>query len=289
MIVLFFLIKTNKMNISIKTTIALFTFLVSNQFVSGQCASAANIFTFTYNNATYEVVKENKIWVNAAACAVERGGLLVEINDAAEQNAVFTEVNMNAAITVNNTIAPDGGGGAYVWIGGNDIAIEGNWVWDGNNDNTSTQFWQGTSTGTAVGGLYNNWGNEPDDFGGQDALGLSLNGWPLGVAGEWNDVDHTNTLYFVIEIPSTVGVNNVDAKAGIKLFPNPANNYLTIESASFVLSKIVIINAVGETVKTVEAKNTTSQKVDISELSTGVYHIMINGKNGESIMKQFIK
>jgi hypothetical protein len=36
----------------------------------------------------------------------------------------------------------------------------------------------GALSGNPVGGLYNNWGNEPDDFGGgQDALGLSLNGW----------------------------------------------------------------------------------------------------------------
>ena len=38
----------------------------------------------------------------------------------------------------------------------------------------------GALSGNPVGGLYNNWGNEPDDFGGgQDALGLSLNGMAL--------------------------------------------------------------------------------------------------------------
>tara|TARA_B100000809_G_C15140402_1_gene532953 strand:+ start:7080 stop:7778 length:699 start_codon:yes stop_codon:yes gene_type:complete len=227
---------------SVKIVLSFLVLGMCNQIVKAQCASAANICSFVYNGKTYDVVKENKTWVNAAACAVERGGILTEINDIAEQNALFTEVNTNAGITVSNTVAPDGGGGSYVWIGGNDITAEGNWVWDGNNDNTSAQFWQGTSTGNPVGGLYNNWGDEPDDFGGQDALGMSLNGWPLGVVGEWNDVNHTNTLYFIIEKPLNVGVGDINNVNGVKLFPNPVNNFLTVESGSFILSEILIIN-----------------------------------------------
>lgn len=167
----------------------------------GQCASPANIYAFNYNGKTYEIVKENKTWANAAACAVSKGGALAEINDAAENAALFTELTTNAGIVVSSTIAPDGGGGSYVWLGGNDLLVEGNWIWDGDNMNGGPQFWMGTANGNPVGGLYNNWGNEPDNFNGQDALGLSLNGWPLGVASEWNDVDHLNTLYFVIEHP----------------------------------------------------------------------------------------
>lgn len=274
---------------SVKVLMSFLILVMSNQIVKAQCASAANIFTFTYNNATYEVVKENKTWIDAAACAVERGGVLVEINDVAEQNAIFTEVNTNAGITVNNTVAPDGGGGAYVWIGGNDLATEGDWAWDGDNDSIGSQFWQGTSTGSAVGGLYNNWGNEPDDFNGQDALGMSLNGWPLGVAGEWNDVDHTNTLYFVIKMPSTLNINEVGSKAEIKLYPNPAKNILTIEKGDFSISEIVITNALGQTIKVIKTKNANSKKIDISSLSNGIYNIKIITDKNEAFTKQFIK
>lgn len=172
----------------------------------GQCANNANIYTFSYNGQMYEVVKEEKNWVDAAACAVERGGILAEIDDANENSALFTEVTTNAGITNSNTVAPDGGGGAYLWLGANDIATEGTWIWDGNNDGTGAQFWQGTASGSPVGGLYSNWGNEPDNYTNQDALGLSLNGWPLGVAGEWNDVKDINTLYFIIEYTSNVGL-----------------------------------------------------------------------------------
>ena len=172
------------------------------------CANSANIYSFTYGGKSYEVIRENKNWKDASACAVSRGGALVEINDAAEQTEIFTQLSDNANIDLHNTVAPDGGGGSYVWLGGNDLSREGEWVWDGNNDNNSTQFWQGTSTGNAVAGLYNNWGTEPDDWNGQDGLALALTQWPVvggdrGSAGQWNDVAHTNTLYYVIEYPIT--------------------------------------------------------------------------------------
>lgn len=158
------------------------------------------IRSFSFNGQDYEIVLSNMSWVNAAAFAVSRGGFLAEINGADEQDAVFGALT-EASISIENTVAPDGGGASYVWIGGNDLATEGEWLWDGNNDNIGTQFWMGLSDGTAVGSLYNNWGNEPDDFGsGQDGLGIALTDWPLGVAGQWNDIDHTNELYFVIEL-----------------------------------------------------------------------------------------
>jgi len=169
------------------------------------CVNSDNIYSFTYDGKNYDIIRENKTWLEAADCAVERGGFLAEINDAEENVALFNELTNNASIVNDNTTAADGGGASYVWIGGNDITIEGNWIWDGNNDGTTTQFWQGTASGTVIGGHYNNWGNEPDDFGdGQDGLGLSLTEWPLangslGKAGQWNDVSDTNTLYFVVE------------------------------------------------------------------------------------------
>ncbi len=171
-----------------------------------------NISSFTHDGRRYEIVQEGKSWKDAAAFAVARGGYLVEINNQQEQDAVFQALN-NANINANNTVAPDGGGGAYVWLGGNDIATEGDWIWNGDDQGAGTSFWNGPTTGNVVNNAYVNWGrptngapnpngpfDEPDNFNGsQDALGLSLNGWPLGFAGQWNDVNEGNTLFFVIE------------------------------------------------------------------------------------------
>jgi len=159
----------------------------------------SSIVPFTYDGKNYEIIKSRKSWISAAEFAVSRGGYLVEINDASEQSSVYSKL-LNASIDESETVAPDGGNASYVWIGGNDLNSEGAWIWDGDNNQVGIQFWQGNQSGSSVDDLYNNWGNEPDNFApGQDALGLALTDWPLGTAREWNDLNENNGLYFVIE------------------------------------------------------------------------------------------
>ena len=253
-----------------------------------QCVadSTANVVAFTYDGKVYEIVKETKNWSDAAACAVERGGILIEIDDQAEQDTVFSAINASS-ITASNTVAPDGGGASYLWIGGNDIATEGVWVWDGNNNGTSVQFWQGTSSGSPTGGLFNNWGNEPDDFNGQDALGLAFTDWPLGVAGQWNDVDQTNSLYFIIEHPANS--NNIEEKTISKftVFPNPTSEELTIELPGIfdiqTEHKIYIYDNFGKLVETVQIIGEI-MKVNTSIYANGEYHVFVN----KTFVKDFI-
>ncbi len=276
--------------IKLKMLIMIANFLICSYSVLGQCADTSNIYSFVHDGNIYEVIKENKAWVDAAACAVERGGILAEINDTSEQNAIFTELNSNAGINVNNTVAPDGGGGSYVWIGGNDLSVEGNWVWDGNNDNNGTHFWMGTSIGNPIGGLYNNWGNEPDDFQGQDALGLSLNGWPFGVAGQWNDVDHINTLYFIVEHSTVLEIEDSDISNKVSMYPNPVIDFLTIKLDGIDLQSITILNSYGQELRIIPVEsNLASKTIDLSNLNNGIYFIKISSQNGKPTINKIIK
>lgn len=154
---------------------------------------------FTHKNKKYAIILDNKTWEEAATFAVSKKAYLVHINSQEEQDAVYNAI-VAASITPSKTVAPDGGGASYLWLGGNDIAEEGKWIWDGNNDGKGTHFWQGKKDGTAVNGSYENWGKEPDDYGtGQDALGIAITDWPLGKKSQWNDIKKSNKLYFVIE------------------------------------------------------------------------------------------
>jgi len=119
-----------------------------------QCAAANNVYSFTHNNKTYEVIRENKTWAEAAACAASRGGYLAEINNAAEQQAIFESVSA-ANIDPGETIAADGFG-SYVWLGGNDLSTEGLWALNGDNDDQALFFWQGDASGAPVNNRYNN-------------------------------------------------------------------------------------------------------------------------------------
>ena len=97
----------------------------------------------------YEIIKVGATWTGAAEIAVSRNGKLVEIESVEEQNAIFSALG-SAGLNASDTVAADGGGGAYLWIGGNDIAVEGSWVWDGDNDLSTESFWSGTYEGTAT-------------------------------------------------------------------------------------------------------------------------------------------
>jgi hypothetical protein len=168
---------------------------------------------FSHDGHSYLIVKELKTWVDAASDAKSRGGYLVEIDNQAEQDAVYLAITKSGVAT-NYVAIPDGGGAAYLWLGGSDRYGEGSWLWNGaNQSGTFPLFWLGDETGSAVGGAFVNWGgkstgtcNEPDNFTdssvspkGQSAAAIAISNWPYGKAGEWNDIAETNKLYYVVE------------------------------------------------------------------------------------------
>ncbi len=284
-----------------KKTILFILCVSFSHLLSAQCADTANIYTFSYGGHTYEVVKEMKNWATAAACAVERGGYLVEINDQLENDAVYSGITTGAGVSTTYTTVGDGGGIAYVWIGASDISTEGTWIWDGDGNGSGTNFWTGEGSagaggGSAVGGLYNNWGgsgsgtpNEPDDYGNnQDAGAIALNGWPggtgsLGIAEEWNDIAATNSLYFVIEIVNADISKNINENS-FKLYPNPAENTVTIETDGE--SHICIYTVSGEIVY----ENTIfeTQSISIENYDSGVYFVKETKASNISVQKLIV-
>jgi len=109
------------------TVFILSALLFGTAVLAQPCANQGNIYSFSHNGKNYEVVKEMKTWENSSVCAVERGGYLVEINDEAEQAAVFDAIINGAVVSPTYTASPYGGGIAYVWIGTTDRQTEGTW------------------------------------------------------------------------------------------------------------------------------------------------------------------
>ncbi len=181
-------------------------------------------FRFTFDGHTYDVITSGLTWADASTAAQNKSingnpGYLARIDSEQENDEIFSQLLNNIdSSDFANSLAPDGGGASYVWIGANDIQTEGQWVWVDNG----AQFWQGDNTGSAVDALYNNWGIEPDDFNGQDAAGIALTDWPFGVAGQWNDVDTDNTLYYIIEYATDVNFGINAAISDAWFFPDTA-------------------------------------------------------------------
>ena len=162
---------------------------------------------FKFGGHTYKIITSPASWEDASATASEMSlagqqGYLARVNSSRE-NAAILEAVM-AHLTEEQlavSLAEDGSETPFIWLGGSDKAQEGRWVWSDNGD----QFWEGDFNGKPVGGLYTNWGVQPDSASGdEDALAMGLGDWPepfydLGAAGQWNDLDGNTTLAYVVE------------------------------------------------------------------------------------------
>lgn len=152
---------------------SLFKFLVmilaavwsANGAISPQIVNPANGHRYA--------LLERSTWLNAEQGAILQGGHLVTINDLAEQNWVF------------QTFGRYGGQSRLLWIGLNDFAKEGAYVWSSgqtasfrrwapgepNNAQAGEDFVAMYYPGHSSGGMWNDWGNVDSD-----PIGLPFHG-----------------------------------------------------------------------------------------------------------------
>lgn len=277
--------------------------LLGTTTTKGQTVSQNNIHSFEHQGKRYQIITEMKTWIEATEYATNQGGYLAEINNQEEQDAIYNALQNNIPdFSINPPIAQDGGGASYAWIGGNDIQQEGSWVWNGNNNENKTPFWQGGKRGDAIDNQYSNWGttygeqNEPDNYlNNQDGVAIALNNWPQGIgswplgnAGQWNDLAITNKLYFVIEYPITT-INHKLSNNSIILYPNPTRNYVTIQNTKKDWQKITIYTITGETLLTQKTKEEETIKINLSNYPKGIYIIECINNKGEIKKNKIIK
>lgn len=175
-------------------------------------AGAAADLIFEYDGHTYKLIESVATWQQASNVAGrmtlgDQSGYLARIDSAEENKAIFEVVSERLSAEQRTSTTPnDGSETPFIWLGGSDATSEGDWRWANNDE----PFWSGDFNGSPVAGRYHNWGVQPDDTTGlEDALALGLGDWPapfydLGSAGQWNDLDPANTLFYVIEFDTTV-------------------------------------------------------------------------------------
>jgi hypothetical protein len=86
--------------------------------------------------------------------------------------------------------------------------------------------------------------------------------------------------------PYASGIENNDPANGIKIYPNPAGNSVTIESPA--PGQVVLYSADGRPVKTHTMKQLT-ETIDLTGISRGIYFVRFTGKNGTATTLKLVK
>jgi hypothetical protein len=84
-------------------------------------------------------------------------------------------------------------------------------------------------------------------------------------------------------MPVNVLEHNAD---DIRLFPNPANEWLRLEGVA-ISDFIELIDVTGRRINTLSGQ--TSYQLDVSQLAEGVYFIRVLTQNGEYSKKVVVK
>lgn len=100
---------------------------------------------------------------------------------------------------------------------------------------------------------------------------------------------NTSACTFNLTISGTVGID--DLKMGsVQMYPNPTSDIITLENPQQIsLENMSIYDLRGRLIKTVDIRNMGMEKsVDVSDMSSSIYFVIIKGKDGQ-ITKKLIK
>jgi hypothetical protein len=101
--------------------------------------------------------------------------------------------------------------------------------------------------------------------------------------------DFVLDMKYIFYYSDITGINEVTDNYNVSIYPNPANDYLMINTTTNENLKIEIYTIRGQSVISTECINNASQmRIDISQLPSGMYFIRI-ANNQNNITKKFVK
>ena len=95
-------------------------------------------------------------------------------------------------------------------------------------------------------------------------------------------------LDVVIGTPTTTGIANIRDN-GVKVFPNPASDQLSISSDQGRVTNVMLINMLGQTVIDYDGAGADTLNIDISDLPVGIYVYRITTEDNKTVEGKVVK
>lgn len=111
------------------------------------------------------------------------------------------------------------------------------------------------------------------------------------LSGGWSQYDYYVSDHRPVAIklqPDYNSVDELDNKLFIKIFPNPTNGQLTIESKN--IKSIVLFDIAGKILMTENWSQTSNvRNINISNVNTGIYFLKVSTDNGSLVRKLILE
>ena len=110
-----------------------------------------------------------------------------------------------------------------------------------------------------------------------DLSGNAIDTFDLGISVESIAIDYR----------TTVNINENISENSISIYPNPANDFVTVTSLKFQVSSCFIVDVYGKTIKQFEVLN-SEFRINLEDLPSGIYFLRLSTENG-IITKKLVK
>jgi hypothetical protein len=138
-----------------------------------------------------------------------------------------------------------------------------------------------------------------DDTEGQDFYGWSISKYEneliVGSPREDHDVNGDDEIgdagsAYIFNDPSLLGLADYEGNTNeIRLYPNPAQSNLTIESHSKTIANLKVYSISGALLQEVNNVNANTYSMNISQYNNGVYFVTIRFEDGSASNQKIIR
>lgn len=123
---------------------------------------------------------------------------------------------------------------------------------------------------------------------GNDFMGIALQNDVIHAT--WGDPrsGRLNVWYQKMSIDGVISsTQDLSTTLEFSFYPNPSSTQIEIQGEN--MSKVELINTLGQTISSVQTEQKENLQIDISELSPGTYYLHVQDNKGNSNMKAFLK
>ena len=101
-----------------------------------------------------------------------------------------------------------------------------------------------------------------------------------------DDSSNVGSCSFQLAVEAPLGINENTLESGLSIFPNPTSDIIHIASKNVAINSVQIIDMLGKTFVQSEGLSLMKTQLNVSQLTSGIYFVVINDQVSKKIVKK---